>query len=164
MIVQLARLQGAGEIFVTDRLPHRLEAALSMGASRGFLVSEDWDFGEVWQATRGKGVQATIEAAGDNQAVETAVEAVKPGGRVILVGIPDQDWTAFTASTARRKGITIKLSRRMIYTYPQAIQLVEDGLIDLKTLVTRRFPLSEHEKAFQIAAQRKGLKTLIDVS
>jgi len=164
MIVQLARLQGAGQILVTDRLTHRLEAALSLGASQGYLVSEDWDRREIWKATGNRGVGVAFEAAGDNQAVETAIEAVKPGGRVILVGIPAQDWTAFTASTARRKGVTIKLSRRMIYTYPRAIQLVTDGLIDLRTIVSQRYPLSDFEEAFNAAKERQGLKTIIDVS
>jgi L-iditol 2-dehydrogenase len=163
MIVQLARLQGAEQILVTDRLAHRLEAALSMGASQGYLVSDDWDRREIWRATGGRGVGVAVEAAGDNQAVETAIEAVKPGGRVILVGIPAQDWTAFTASTARRKGVTIKLSRRMIYTYPRAIQLVADGLIDLKTIVSQRYPLPDFNRAFKAAKERQGLKTIIDV-
>lgn len=164
MIVQLARLQGADQILVTDRLSHRLDAALSLGASQGYLVSDDWDRHAIWKATGGRGVDVAFEAAGDNQAVETAVEAVKPGGRVILVGIPAQDWTAFTASTARRKGVTIKLSRRMIYTYPRAIQLVTGGFIDLGTLVSKRFPLPDFEQAFKAANERQGLKTIIDVS
>jgi L-iditol 2-dehydrogenase len=163
MIVQLARLAGADQILVTDRLNHRLEAAISMGATRGFLVSDDWDRKEVWNATKGRGVQVAFEAAGENQAVETAVETAKPGGRVILVGIPAQDWTAFTASTARRKGLTIKLSRRMRFTYPRAVQLVEDSLIDVRSLVTQRYPLSEFDLAFQAANKRQGLKTVIKI-
>jgi L-iditol 2-dehydrogenase len=80
---------------------------------------------------------------------------------VILVGIPDKDWTAFTASTARRKGLTIKLSRRMKFTYPRAIRLVEQGLVDLQTLVSHRFRLSEFEQAFEVAQRREGLKVMI---
>ena len=161
MIVQLARLAGAEEIVVTDRLQHRLEAALSCGATQGILVSDDWDKKEIWSATKNIGVQVAFEAAGENQAVETAVEAVKPGGRVILVGIPSHDWTAFTASTARRKGLTIKLSRRMRYTYPRAIQLVREGLIDVGALITGDYAMTDYEEAFQIAERREGLKVVI---
>jgi L-iditol 2-dehydrogenase len=163
MIVQLARLAGAGDIVVTDRLDHRLEAALSMGATKGFLVTDEWDRREIWSATKGRGVQVAFESAGDNQAVETAVEAAKPGGRIILVGIPAQDWTAFTASTGRRKGLTIKLSRRMKFTYPRAIQLVQESLIDLRSMVSQHFPLSEYKLAFQAAKARQGLKTIINI-
>jgi L-iditol 2-dehydrogenase len=161
MIVQLAGLAGAGDILVTDRLQHRLEAALSMGASQGFLVKDDWDRREMWSATGKGGVRAAFEVAGDNQAVETAVEAAKPGGRVILVGIPTDDWTAFSASTARRKGLTIKLSRRMKFTYPHAIQLVRDGLIDVGTMITSCYAMSDYKQAFQVAERREGLKVVI---
>jgi len=161
LVVQLARLAGAEQIIVTDRLAHRLEAALSIGATQGFLVTDEWDEQEVWRATGERGVDVSFEVAGENQAVETAITAGKPGGRVILVGIPSQDWTAFTASTARRKGLTIKLSRRMKFTYPRAIQLVEDGLIDVRSLITHRYPLSEYEQAFQVARRREGLKVVI---
>ena len=164
LVVQLARLAGAEQIIVTDRLPHRLDAAQSMGATQGFLVMDEFDEQEVWRATGERGVDVAFEVAGENQAVETAINAAKPGGRVILVGIPAQDWTAFTASTARRKGLTIKLSRRMKFTYPRAIQLVEDGLIDVRSLITHRYPLSEYEQAFQVAGRREGLKVIVKLS
>ncbi len=161
LIVQLAQLAGVSEILVTDRLDHRLEAARSMGATQSFLVTDGWDMNEIWRATGGRGVEVAFEVAGENHAVETAIAAAKPGGRVVLVGIPSEDRTSFTASTARRKGLAIVLSRRMKYTYPRAIQLVEDGLIDLLPLVTHRYPLSEYEQAFMTASQRDGLKVLI---
>lgn len=160
LVVQLLRLAGADEIIVTDRLEHRLEAALSLGATQGILIENG--AGEQLTRSAGKrGIEVAFEVAGENQAVEDAINVVKPGGRVILVGIPSTDKTAFTASTARRKGITIKLSRRMRYTYPRAIQLVEDGLIDVLSLVTHRFPLRDYQQAFRTAARREGIKILI---
>ena len=164
LVVQLARLAGAEQIIVTDRLPHRLEAAYSLGATQGFLVTDKWDEQEVWSTTGERGVDVAFEVAGENQAVETAIAAAKPGGRVILVGIPSQDWTAFTASTARRKGLTIKLSRRMKFTYPRAIQLVEDGLVNVSSLITHRYPLAEFEQAFRVARRREGLKVIVQPS
>ena len=82
-----------------------------------------------------------FEAAGEQDAVDAAVDAVVPGGKIVLVGIPDNDRTSFSASTARRKGLTIILSRRMKHTYPRAIDLVAKGLVDVRSLVTHRFPL-----------------------
>ena len=161
LVVQLARLAGAGEILVSDRLPHRLQAALSMGATKSVLVTDQWDVNEIWESSGGRGVEVAFEVALENLAVETAITAAKPGGRVILVGIPSEDRTTFSASTARRKGLTIKLSRRMKFTYPRAIQLVEDGLIDVRSLISHRYPLSEYQQAFQAARQREGLKVLI---
>jgi L-iditol 2-dehydrogenase len=163
MIIQLVKLAGASEILVTDRLEHRLDAALKIGATSGYLVDQDSKLEDIQSAFGGSQVLVAFEAAGDNQAVETAIMAAKPGGKIILVGIPEVDRTAFSASTARRKGLTIKLSRRMRYTYPRAIQLVQDGHVDLQSLVTARYPLVAYEEAFQAAHARRGLKTVINI-
>jgi len=116
----------------------------------------------VLAATRQRGVDVAFEAAGDNEAVETAIATARPGGTVALIGIPSDDRTSFQASAARRKGLTIKLVRRMKHTYPRAIAMVAAGLLQLGSLVTHRFPLGEYEAAFQVAAQRQGIKVLIE--
>ena len=115
----------------------------------------EWNPGQV--------VDAAFEVAGDDAAVETAFAAVKPGGTVMLAGIPVDDRTSFTASVARRKGLTIKMVRRMKFTYPRAIQLVETGQVDVRSLVTRHFPLEQAQQAFTLAQQREGLKIIIDI-
>jgi L-iditol 2-dehydrogenase len=79
------------------------------------------------------------------------------------VGIPADDRTSFTASIARRKGLTLKLVRRMNYAYPRAIELVSNGLVDVRSLVTHRFPLEKAAEAFAVAQQREGLKVMIEL-
>ena len=81
----------------------------------------------------------------------------------MLAGIPEDDRTSFTASVARRKGLTIKLVRRMKHTYPRSIELVSKGLVDVRSLVTHRFPLEQAAEAFQVAQRREGLKIIIEV-
>ncbi len=109
-----------------------------------------------------RGLDVVFEVAGENPAVESAIAAVKPGGVVVLVGIPSQDTTSFSASTARRKGLTIKLCRRMKNTYPRAIDLVSSGMVDVSSLVTHRFPLDRALEAFSVADRREGLKVIIE--
>ncbi len=161
LIVQLVRLTGASQILVTDRLEHRLEAALSMGGTQGFLIKDGLSEEELWGKSDKWEVDVAFEVAGENLAVENAISAAKPGSRVILVGIPSEDRTAFIASTARRKGLTIKFSRRMKFTYPRALQLVEDGLVNVSSLVTHRFSLTDYDEAFRVAERREGLKIVI---
>src|SRR5674476_700915 len=79
------------------------------------------------EATGGRGVDVAFEAAGNDAAVALAVAAARPGGRVVLAGIPGQDTTTFPASEARRKGLTLKLSRRMKEMYPRATRLPATG-------------------------------------
>jgi L-iditol 2-dehydrogenase len=163
LVLQVARAAGATRLIATDKLPHRLEAARSFGATAVFQASDGQESAEVLAATNGRGVDVSFEVAGENEAVETAIAAAKPGGRVILVGIPAEDRTAFTASLARRKGLTIKLSRRMKRVYPRAIRLVESGMVDVRSLVSHRFPLEEFNRAFSIAHRREGFKVIVEL-
>jgi L-iditol 2-dehydrogenase len=80
---------------------------------------------------------------------------------VILAGIPDDDNTTFSASTARRKGLTLKLVRRMKHTYPRATDLVARGAVDVRSPVTHTFALETSLQAFALAHRREGLKVVI---
>ncbi len=163
LLIQLAKLSGAGQIIATDLLAHRLAAAGTCGATEVIQVEKDVVSQEVLAATRKQDLDVVFEAAGQNAAVETSVAALKPGGTIILAGIPSDDHTSFTASTARRKGATIKLVRRMKNTYPRAIQLVRNGLVDVRSLVTHRFPLEQAKEAFETAVSRAGIKVIVEI-
>jgi L-iditol 2-dehydrogenase len=163
LILQVARVAGAVDIVATDVLQHRLDAAKSLGAATVIQASEAGsEREEVTAAARGHGVDVAIEAAGTNEAIETAIDAVRPGGTVVLAGIPGDDQTSFTASVARRKGLTIKLVRRMKHVYPRAIRLVELGMVDVRSLVTHEYSLDDYQAAFSTASQRQGLKVIIN--
>ena len=162
MIMQVARLSGAAKIIATDKLPHRVDAAKHFGADKTFLVDEDARLSEIQAATNERGVDVAFEAAGTQDSVDTSFAAVATGGKVVLAGIPDDDRTSFSASIARRKGLTIKLVRRMKHTYPRAIELVSRGLVDVRSIVTHRFPLDQAEEAFRLAERREGLKVIVE--
>ncbi len=162
LIIQLARLSGVSQIIATDRLSHRLDAARSIGATHVFQVEAGESDHDILSASGGDGVDVAFETAGDQAATDTAVFAARPGSRIVLVGIPPDDRTTFTASLARRKELDLQLCRRMRFTYPQAIQLVASGLVDVRTLVTHHFPLEDYEKAFATAQRREGLKIVIE--
>jgi L-iditol 2-dehydrogenase len=163
LVMQVARAAGADRLFATDRadVPHRLEAARTLGAM-AFAAQDGREAEEILAATGGRGVDVAFEAAGHPEAVEAAVAAVKPGGRVILVGIPSLDRISFTASVARRKDLLIRVVHRMKHTYPRAIRLVESRRVDLGSLATHRFPLAEVARAFAVAERREGLKVMLE--
>lgn len=162
LLLQVARVAGATQRIATETLPHRLEAARSLGATAVFQADGGRESAEMLATTDGRGVDVAFEATDENGAVEAAIAAVKPGGRVVLAGIPADDRTAFTASVARRKGLTIKLTRRMKHAYPRAIRLVEHGAVDVRSLVSHRFPLAEYDQAFSVAGRREGLKVIVE--
>ena len=141
--------------------PHRLEAARALGAE-AFAAEDGREAKAILKAVGGHGLDVAIEAAGVQAAVDAAAEAVRPGGRVVLAGIPSDERTSFKASTARRKGLTFVMVRRMKHTYPRAIALAAAGRVDLRSVVTHRFPLAEAAKAFEVAARREGLKVVVE--
>jgi L-iditol 2-dehydrogenase len=163
LLIQVARAAGASTIVAVDPLPHRREAARRLGADL-VLAPEEVDDPATLAARAGgnaHGVHVAFEVAGVDDAVELAVNAARPGARVVLVGIPGEDRTSFPAGAARRKGLTILLSRRMKEVYPRAIALVRSGRVDVRSVVSEIFPLADVGKAFEVAVARTGLKVVV---
>jgi L-iditol 2-dehydrogenase len=153
LLVQAARRAGATRVVVVEPLGHRRDAAKRLGAEVVLDVDEAADDIDA---------DAVFELAGTDDAVEIALRAARPGARVVLGGIPDGDRTSFKASLARRKGLTLVMVRRMNEAYPRAIRLAEQGLIDVSSIVTHRYPIERVAEAFAVAADRQGLKVVIE--
>lgn len=164
LLIQLARLAGARWVGATDPLGHRLEAAARFGAATFPVDGERGSATELIAAAGNGGVDVTFEAAGSAEAVQTAIRIAGPGTRVVVVGIPSDDRVTFRASTARRKELTILFTRRMLQTYPRAIDLVRRQAVDVAGLVTHRFPLQDGERAFEALQGRVGTKVLVEPS
>jgi L-iditol 2-dehydrogenase len=155
LLVQVARAAGARSVLAVDPLPHRRAAAVALGADAA--LSPD----EAAQAAQAGEVEVAFEAAGADDAVAVALRLARPGARVVLAGIPDSDSTTFSASLARRKGLTLVLVRRMKEMYPRAISLAERGLVDLDAVVSATYPLTAAAEALAAAAARTGLKVVV---
>jgi L-iditol 2-dehydrogenase len=161
LAAQVARRSGAGHVYVVEPLEHRRATALRGGADG--VWAPECAAAAVMDATGGRGVDVAIEMAGTDAAIETAVAAIRPGGRIALGGIPSTDASSFPAAEARRKGLTFAMVRRMNDTYPRAIELATNG-VDLDQLVSARYPLVEAAKAFSAAAGRHGDKVMVVAS
>ncbi|RMB58246.1 zinc-dependent alcohol dehydrogenase [Tessaracoccus antarcticus] len=151
LLVQLARHSLVNHIAVIEPLAHRRDAALAQGAdavhSPDDLPASDFD--------------VVFEVCGNPDPVREAMVVARAGGRVVLVGIPDEDETRFPASLARRKGLTIAVVRRMAEVYDRSVDLVVRGVVDVKAVVSHRFELGAAGEAFTFASSREGLKVLI---
>jgi L-iditol 2-dehydrogenase len=106
-------------------------------------------------------VDAAIEIAGEDDAIEAAIALARPAGTVVVAGIPAGDHSTVTASIARRKGLDLRFSRRMNRVYPRAIALVEAGLVDVSSLVSHQFAMTDFDPAFRTAVRRDGHKVVI---
>ncbi len=163
LILQVARLAGANPIFITDRFSWRLKLARKWGGIPIHFDRQDAT-ARIMKATNGRGVDVAVEAAWADQSVEQAAEMVRLGGRLVLVGIPGDDRLQLKHSVARRKGLTIIMSRRMKHVYPRAIRLTEQGRVDLHGLVSHRLPLKSTVEAFRMntAYRDKVVKVIIE--
>ncbi len=167
----LARASGAGAVYVTEPLEYRRKVALryvgdgSLHVGAFDPLSED-AAAAILEATDGRGVDVAFEAAGAPSTPDQAAQITRPGGRVVVVGIPDDDTMRMTASVVRRKGLTIRLVRRMKHTYPRAIQLVLSGAVDVAALATHVFPLEGASRAFEMVDRRSDgvLKAIVQVN
>ncbi|HEY1367785.1 MAG TPA: alcohol dehydrogenase catalytic domain-containing protein [Gaiellaceae bacterium] len=144
LLVQVLRLAGA-EVVASEPLAHRLAAAEALGADTGAA-----------------NVDVAFEVAGNDEALAHAVDELRPGGRLVVVGIPSNDRMCLTASVIRRKGLTISLARRMkAHDLARAVSLAAVGRVELGSLVTERHPLADFEDAFTGLTSRRGLKVVI---
>ncbi|MEM7734654.1 MAG: alcohol dehydrogenase catalytic domain-containing protein [Deinococcota bacterium] len=144
-MLMLAQLSGAGRACVIEPLEYRRHKALELGADAAFASVEAYlDY------TNGRGADVVLEATTSPDGPAHATQAARIGGKVVLVGIPDGDAFTLQASLVRRKGLTLKLSRRMGDIYPRAIRLVASGKLDVNAIVTHVLPLSEVKQAFEM--------------
>ncbi len=138
--LQALRTLGVAQVFAEDPIEFRRGLAVTLGA-------------EAEPPSPGV-ADVVAECAGTPDALRRAMELARPGGVVLVVGIPDEDHIGFPASAARRKGLTLKFVRRYRHAFPRAIRWVAEGKVQVKPFLTHRFPLEETRAAFDLAASR----------
>lgn len=144
LLIQILRQLGVNRILGTDPLPDRLAAARALGASEVRPPITGRNARDVVAGPPWPQLDVAFEVAGEDGALHDAIAAIRPGGRVVLVGIPASDLTSFPASIARRKGLTFLLSRRMRASdLPRAIELAAKGEVDLRSLISTRHALDD---------------------
>ena len=159
LAVQVARGHGA-RILVVSRTARRFALARDLGAEATHTV-EDGPLDARARAFSGReGVDCVIETAGTAGAVNHALALVRPGGRIILTGLPHESTPVEFFSVVRRE-ITILGS--MIYQdeFSEAMRLVADGTVKTRPLVSHRFPLDAIGDAFVTHAQPDSIKVAL---
>jgi L-iditol 2-dehydrogenase len=150
LLVQIARLSGAQKVFAVDPVGYRAKLAGTLGADRHFA-----SFEEIADATGGRGVDVVLEATDSAHGFEQSARSCRIGGRVVMVGIPHGNQYTLTAADARRRGLSVKFSRRMPEVYPRAIALADSGRIAFAPLASHSFSLEDAHKAFELQVARK---------
>lgn len=145
---------GFNNIYATDKLDYRLNAAEHAGAVLTGNPDKENVVNKFVDDDEG-GLDAVIECCGKQEAIDQAVELLKPGGELFIVGIPETDRVSFDISSLRRKEIKIQNIRRQNGGVKPSIDLSESGKWSADFMITHRFTPDETGAAFETVAGYK---------
>ncbi|MBF6171323.1 NAD(P)-dependent alcohol dehydrogenase [Nocardia blacklockiae] len=153
MVVQVARAFGATEIVVSDPDPDRRELAGRFGATAVVDPAELSDLS----------VDAFVDASGAQAAVCAGIAAVRPAGRVVLVG-SGTPTMSLPVQRIQNRELVVTGVFRYADTWPAAIALASAGRVDPDAMVTARYPLERAAEALDSDRRPGSLKTIVEVA
>jgi L-iditol 2-dehydrogenase len=147
LVQQALRVGGCSRVLVTDVDATRLKLSQQLGATAAFIAGGGLAK-QVLEFTQGTGVDIAFEAVGNNQTVSQAIDSVRKGGSVVLIGNISPEVTLPLQQVVTRQ-IRIQGSCGSAGEYPQAIELLSSGLIRVKPLISTIAPLAEGPRWFE---------------
>jgi 2-desacetyl-2-hydroxyethyl bacteriochlorophyllide A dehydrogenase len=159
LAIQVLKTRGL-RVLAVGRTAQRQHLAGALGAD-DFATSGEGGAVEAARCFSGReGVDLVIETAGTSVAVEQALELSRPGGRVVLTGLPHETSTVNFFGVVRRE---IRIIGSMIYQqeFPEAIRLLSTGAVTVDRLVTHRFPLARIGEAFVAHRSPEAIKVTV---
>ncbi len=149
-----ARAIGVSKIQMTEIIPERMILAQRNGAD---WVGNPHQEDVVKAINRNQTAQMDVvfECAGQQETLDQAVELLKPGGKLMIVGIPREDRIHFSPDLLRRKEITLINVRRQNHCTQKAIDLQAEHKVNLDFMVTHRFGFEQTRQAFELVAGYK---------
>ena len=156
--------ENANACYVTEKIEERVEAAEKNGTTWVGNPNKEDIVKEILRLEPA-GMDVVFECAGQQETIDQAVELLKPGGKLMLVGIPRLERISFIIDKIRRKEITIVNVRRQNDCTQMAIDLIAAGKINADFMITHRFKLEQTQQAFDMVAEyRDGvIKALIEL-
>jgi L-iditol 2-dehydrogenase len=146
LVQQALRAAGCKNVFVTDVDASRLRLSESLGATTTLLSGENLPK-RVGELTEGIGVDVVVEAVGATQTIALAIDSVKKGGSVVLVGNIAPEVNIHLQKVVSRQ-IRLQGSCASAGEYPRAIELVSHGEVQVKPLISAVAPLAEGPRWF----------------
>lgn len=152
---QVARAFGATEVVVSDPIAHRREYAAAHGASQ-VLDPSNADLSQFEEH-----FDVYIDASGNAGAILSAFPTIRPGGSAVLVGMGGNFLNVPIALIQHRE-ITLTGTYRYVNTWPTAIDLIAQGVVEVESLITGRFGLDQVDEALMSAkTDPLAIKTMV---
>jgi L-iditol 2-dehydrogenase len=149
-VLAAARALGAGPIMVSEPLAYRRQAALAMGAT--WVGEPSDDLPATIQGLAPQLLPLVFECCGQQEALDQGVELLAPGGKLMIIGIPETARVSFNIDLLRRREICLQNVRRQNGCIQIAIDLIEAHPDWLAPMITHHFPLSRCREAFDLVA------------
>ena len=153
--VQLAKAVGATRVIIVGRGP-RLELAKELGADDVVDITTTDTVKGILALTDGRGADCAFECAGTPEAVVASINCVKRGGRVALVGLTGNKDVSFNTDRLALDEVDIFGVRSSPNAYPELINLIAAGKVNVKKLVSRTYALDQINEAFEAFRKREG--------
>jgi L-iditol 2-dehydrogenase len=162
-VMLAAKAKGANKIYVTDLIDERLAIARKEGSCMTGNPMKENIVGKIMHEEP-LGLDLAFECCGKQEALDQAIELLKPGGKLIVVGIPEFERWSVNVEKTRRKEISLQFIRRQVDCVEQTLEMMKNGLITIDNMVTHRFPFERTKEAFDLVADyRDGvMKAMID--
>ena len=144
--------KGAGFVYVTDKIEARLALARASGAVWTGNPDREDVVAEIRQREENL-LDVVFECCGQQDAVNQAIELLKPGGKLMLIGIPEMDRWSLPVDQLRHKEICIQNVRRQNDSVEEALRLIREGRIKAGSMVTHRFPFERTREAFELVSR-----------
>lgn len=158
LALQAAKAVGACFIAVTgtERSKYRLEMAKRLGADQVINIDTDDLVRSIMESTDQRGVDAAvISTAGSPNSLAEAMDMVRPGGRIVIVGLTGGLESQINAEKIVFKDLQVSGSFSSPNVWEEAIELMQSRRIKVKPLITHTMPLKDFEKAFKLLESRK---------
>jgi L-iditol 2-dehydrogenase len=146
-----AKAEGIDACYMTEKIPERIEIARRAGTT-WVGNPDERDVVEEILSRQPDGLDVAFECAGQQETIDQCIDLLRPGGTLILIGIPRFDRISFAIDLIRRKEITIVNIRRQNHCTQKAIDLIASGQVDLDFMITHRFSFEETQAAFDLVA------------
>jgi (R,R)-butanediol dehydrogenase/meso-butanediol dehydrogenase/diacetyl reductase len=160
--LQCAKEAGTSAIYVIESAAARAAVAAELGADKVIDPNQSDVLNEILQLT-GRGADVVLECAGAPNTLQQAIDMVKPGGRVILVGVSPEPVEIVPLILIAKQVSVQGLLGYEADDFRQAMRLLEQGKIDATRLVTDIVPLDGVQEAFQsLANPEKQIKVLVE--
>lgn len=163
MAVNVAKATGAKKIIAIEINKYRMDLAKELGADVVINPLEEDVVKRVLEETNGVGVDVIAEMSGNAKAIQQAFKYIKLGGRMAMLGIPNNHVELDVANDIVFKGITIHgiVGRKMYETWHQVRGLIESGNLDLDKIITHRFSFDDFEKGMELMGKGNCGKVIL---